>query len=194
MPNTFVVANPRKCIGCRSCEIACAVAHLGTGVAEAGEAGTPFQPRLHLVRAPRVAMPVQCRQCDDAPCANVCPVGALIHYQGRVLVKAELCIGCKTCLLACPFGAMEMVPKLEEGLPVYQGGLVAETEEGPEAKAKMVAHKCDLCAGRPGGPACAEVCIAKAFVVVNPDLLKRYMKEKRVAAVSEIARTRRQAR
>ncbi|WP_406543611.1 hypothetical protein [Clostridium ljungdahlii] len=48
--NTFVVANPNKCIGCKSCEIACAAAHLDVSVITAGSAGVPFSPRINLIR------------------------------------------------------------------------------------------------------------------------------------------------
>lgn len=50
-----------------------------------------------------------CRQCEDAPCANVCPNGAISRDKGFVHVMQERCIGCKTCVVACPYGAMEVV-------------------------------------------------------------------------------------
>ena len=124
--SAFVLADPTKCIGCQSCEIACAVAHLGTSVTTAGEMKIPFQPRLRVVRTSRVTMPIQCRHCEDAPCANACPVGAIVRQDGVVLVKQERCIGCKTCVLACPFGAMDMVPALENGT----AGGTAGAEDG----------------------------------------------------------------
>jgi len=188
--NTFVVANPNKCIGCRSCEIACAVAHLGTSVATAGAVSAPFQPRLALVKTPMVTMPIQCRQCEDAPCANVCPVKAISHQGDRIIVDTEICIGCKTCMLACPLGAMDMVEEYTDGEKVYQDGLkVSLGEEGTE-KEKVVAHKCDLCKDRPGGPACLEVCVAKAFVLVQPQSMDTSIKQRRAASVLEIARSR----
>lgn len=169
--NSFVVANPNKCIGCKSCEIACAVAHLGTSVATAGAMETPFQPRLALVKTPRVTMPVQCRQCEDAPCANVCPVQAISNEGGKIIVKTEICIGCKTCMLACPLGAMDMV--------------VDSNEEE-----KKIAHKCDLCQGRPGGPACVEICLAQALVFVQPENIHNNILDRRTASATEIVRSR----
>ena len=184
--NTFVVANPHKCIGCKACEIACAVAHLDISVVTAGEMEMPFLPRLSLVKTPMVTMPIQCRQCDDAPCANVCPVEAITHQGNKIVVDQDKCIGCKTCMLACPFGAMDMVPELENGLPVYQEGLALDTED-QSAKEKMVAHKCDLCAGRENGPACAEVCPAAAFIVVKPADIKQSIKNRRAASALEVS-------
>lgn len=179
--NTFVVANPNKCIGCKACEISCAVAHLGTSVATAGSTETSFSPRLNLIRAEIVTMPIQCRQCDDSPCANVCPVGAIVHKDNKVVVKAESCVGCKTCMVACPFGAMDMVPKYQNGEEQMQSNLNVVTEEGKENKEAIVAQKCDLCAGRPGGPACVEVCPGNAFTIVKPKVINDSIKNKRLS-------------
>jgi len=170
--NTFIVANPNKCIGCKACEIACAVSHLDSSVATAGFVEAPFSPRVNLIRAEKVTAPIQCRQCDDAPCANVCPVSAIIHEENKIIVKTELCIGCKTCVLACPIGAMDMA-------------LQNITKE-EVSKEVMVAHKCDLCVGRPEGPACVEVCPGAAFVVVEPKVINESIKNKRKANALKI--------
>jgi electron transport protein HydN len=164
------------------------VAHLDTGVVTAGAMETPFLPRLNLIRAPRVTMPVQCRQCDDAPCANVCPVEAIVQRDDSIVVKAELCIGCKTCMLACPFGAVDVVPCIAEGEPAPQPVLHVRTAEGEEAKGVFVAQKCDLCPGRTAGPACVEVCPAEAFVVVNPAVMRGSTRVKRIAGALEVSR------
>ena len=185
--NTFVVANPHKCIGCRACEVACAVAHLETSVAIAGAMDTPFLPRLNLVQTPLVTMPIQCRQCDDAPCANICPVSAITHQADKIMVNTKRCIGCKSCMIACPFGAMDMVPEYKDGQAVKQDGLhLADREDGPD-KEKLIAHKCDLCAGREEGPACVEACPASAFVVVKPRELRQSIKSRRTASAIEVS-------
>ncbi|MGK0466961.1 MAG: electron transport protein HydN [Clostridium sp.] len=186
--NTFIVANPNKCIGCKSCEIACAVAHLDSSVATAGLIDAPFLPRINLIRAERVTMPIQCRQCDDAPCANACPVAAIVHRDNKIVVKTELCIGCKTCMLACPFGAMDMVPQFQNGEEQIQINLSMITKEGKQNKEIMVAHKCDLCEGRPGGPACVEICPCDAFTVVKPKVINQSIKNKRRSSALEIIR------
>ena len=184
--NTFVVANRRKCIGCKACEIACAVAHLDISVATAGAVQAPFLPRLSLVRTPQVTMPIQCRQCDDAPCANVCPVDAITHQGNKIIINTDVCIGCKTCMIACPLGAMDMVPDCEAGIPVYQEHVIAQADENIVEKERIIAHKCDLCAERKGGPACVEICPASAFVVVEPALMKKTLQNRRSSAVAEI--------
>lgn len=54
--------------------------------------------------SPPNAMPLPCFQCENAPCANVCPVGATFHTpEGTVLIDQERCIGCRLCIAACPY-------------------------------------------------------------------------------------------
>ena len=75
--NKMVIADPGKCIGCRTCEVACALAHSAPD-ALAKLSPASFIPRLKVVKTAKVSTPVQCRQCDDAPCAAVCPTGTLV--------------------------------------------------------------------------------------------------------------------
>lgn len=185
--NTFIVANPEKCIGCKACEVACAVAHLDVSVSTAGANGLPFVPRLNLVRAHHVTMPVQCHQCDDAPCANVCPTQAIVQKNGVNSIITDRCNGCKSCILACPFGVIDVQPKISNGEPEHQSGLRFETSEGEQEKPIYAIHKCDLCAGRAGGPACVEVCPASAFTVLEHEKIMTGIKKKRLAAALDIA-------
>ena len=186
--NTFVVANPNKCIGCKACEIACAVAHLDSSVVTAGAIDTPFSPRINLIRAETVTAPIQCRHCEDAPCANACPVAAIVQEDNKIIVKPELCIGCKTCMVACPIGAIDMVPKCENGKEQMQTNLNVITDEGEENKEVIVANKCDLCLGRAGGPACVEVCPGDALIIVEPKGISDSVKNKRKSSVLKIIR------
>ena len=65
----FVIADAKRCIGCATCMAAC--------FKSAYERGKLSKARLSVLRQAGGVMPVQCRQCDDGPCANVCPTGAL---------------------------------------------------------------------------------------------------------------------
>lgn len=186
--NQFIVADPNRCIGCRTCEIACALAH-GPGDALAkGTVDQGFNPRLKVVKTAKITAPVQCRHCEDAPCANACPNKAIVNTKQTIQVDETVCIGCKNCILACPFGVMDIVPQVVEGETCVQNGLKLVSEEGIHDKANMVALKCDLCIQRPQGPACVEVCPMNAFIPVKGTVITNNLKKKRAACAAEMSR------
>lgn len=156
--NKFVIADPHVCIGCATCMAAC--------YESAYKRGKLAVPRLIVTRSESGTMPNQCRQCDDAPCANVCPVGALRFGDNNIELHEEICIGCKMCTIACPFGAIsaeaEMMPSINYAMePKYKLGI--ESEVG----AKSIAVKCDLCKGSEDGPACVGVCPTGALMFID---------------------------
>ena len=129
----MVVVDLSRCLGCRSCEMACAKGHAGfRDIVEAILAGADLAPRVHVVAAGGKAVPVQCQHCEDAPCVAVCPSGALCRDEASGTVRANVarCIGCKSCVVVCPFGAVEIAQK---GGRVFKcdvcEGLVAEGED-----------------------------------------------------------------
>ena len=142
--NQFILADPEKCIGCRTCEVACMMSHQSSATPEA------FTSRIRVVKGGTFTTAVGCHQCEDAPCANVCPTGAIHRAAGAWLVKQSRCIGCKSCMVACPFGAMQ----------------VRVVED------RVQALKCDLCAHREGGPACVEACPTHALRCIDPASLR----------------------
>ena len=142
--NRFIMADSEKCIGCRTCEVACAVSHQEFVTAN------DFMPRIRVVKGDSYTTAVGCHQCEDAPCANVCPTGAIRRSAGAWLVEQARCIGCKSCMVACPFGAMQ----------------VRVVED------RVQALKCDLCAHREGGPACVEACPTHALRCIDPASLR----------------------
>ncbi len=150
-----VFVSPERCIGCRQCEIACAVEH-----SESKDLATAFlerpvpRTRVHVEPGPveSTSFPNRCRHCDPAPCLQVCPAGAITRDDtfGVVLVNARRCIGCAMCAIVCPFDVITFHP-LADGLD----------------PAVAVSVKCDGCVDRlrQGGiPACAEVCKVDALV------------------------------
>jgi len=129
--NPIVHATPDKCIGCKKCEAACVSAHINMPYREAKKRGVPMVPRIRVIKVENVKYPIQCRHCEDAPCAHACPFGAIRQVDGLVQVKESLCVGCKMCVMACPFGAIEV--GVEGEMAAF-----SRTNQGS-------AKKCDLC-------------------------------------------------
>jgi len=142
--NRFIVANSEKCIGCRTCEVACVVAHQQEQDC-AQLSAEAFLPRIQVVKGDTFSTAVSCHHCEDAPCGNVCPTGAIRREQGRIAVDQQRCIGCKSCVIACPFGAMRVVANHQ----------------------RAQAIKCDLCHHRAQGPACVEACPTHALSCID---------------------------
>ncbi|MCC9294111.1 4Fe-4S dicluster domain-containing protein [Clostridium sp. WLY-B-L2] len=180
MKNCFVMADPNKCIGCRTCEAACAIEHSGEDFFNVSISKINFNPRLNVIKNAKVSVPVQCRQCEDSPCLRVCPVNAISNEEGLVFVNKNMCIGCKSCLIACPYGTIELVTEYEEGEKTLKNRfrVVSEDKAVQEEKDKVVANKCDLCRGRKNGPACIEVCPTQALQLVTYDDSGNIVKKK----------------
>jgi len=168
--NKLVIADPGKCIGCRTCEIACVLTH-STPDALGKLTPAHFIPRLKVVKTSRVSTPVQCRQCEDAPCIKVCPTGALVQKYNSVQVIQARCIGCKSCVMACPYGAMEVVTR----------EVLAERRP-PTGAPAVEAFKCDLCVLRPQGPSCIEVCPTKSIYSIDAAVLAETARKRREQA------------
>jgi carbon-monoxide dehydrogenase iron sulfur subunit len=167
-----IVAHPQRCLACRTCELACALAHVDTeDLAEAIVAHSA-KPRIYVESAGELAVPLGCRHCDDAPCVRVCPSGALSRTDGEspVLVNPEKCIGCAFCVETCPFGVIRLA---RCGSP------------GPLAEGRAIV-KCDLCVARLAEgllPACVAACPvgALAFEEIDQSARQARLRAARVA-------------
>lgn len=169
MSNKYIVADPGGCIGCQTCMAACIMKHDVNG-------DVPVA-RLNLTKTLRVSAPIACHHCIDAPCVASCPTGALYEDKAndRVGVREEACIGCRGCVMACPFGAVDVISITK---PVTVGNLVL----GASTKAMVI--KCDLCVDRENGPACVEFCPTKTLFLVDEDRLTGTIKDKRAMAAA----------
>lgn len=167
--NSFIIANPKKCIGCRTCEVACVMAHSKDNLLISTNKKMIFNPKLSVIKTANVTAPIQCRHCEDAPCANSCPTNAITNKAGVVFIDENLCIGCKTCAIACPFGAIDLTETNQKNIQKI-----------------VVANKCDLCEGRANGPACIEVCPTKALELLQKEDIQKSTEDKRSKAALEL--------
>jgi len=106
-----IVVDVGKCLGCRSCEVRCAVEHSRSKTLHDAVRESPVpRPRVRVEPVDALAVPLHCRHCEDAPCVKVCPSGALEKPAAEepVRVGSDRCVGCGWCVIACPFGVIAM--------------------------------------------------------------------------------------
>ena len=147
-----IVADPKRCLAFRTFELACALAHAGVDDLVEAIAARAAKPRIYIESAGKLAVPLQCRHCEDAPCVRVCPSGALWRPDkaGHVMVQEERCIGCAFCVEACPFGVIR----------------VARRADADGSQSPLAVVKCDLCQKRQAArlePACVASCPVRAL-------------------------------
>ncbi len=163
----IIVVDQDRCLGCKSCMLECAMAHSDAGtLVEALSSQTPPQSRVYVEPAGEFGMPMQCQHCEDAPCIMVCPTEAIHRFseRGPVILDQERCIGCRFCLLVCPFGVIDL---------------------SRDGKAMV---KCDLCMERTAkgeDPACVAGCPTGAIKFVELDECLR--RRRREAAARMVA-------
>lgn len=136
MPKYAMAIDLSQCIGCHACTIACKSEHdipIGSWRCWVKEVEKGVFPQTR-----REFLPVLCNQCDDAPCKTICPTAALFRRSdGIVDLDPEWCIGCKACMVACPYDQLFIDPNTN------------------------TAEKCNFCSNRLEAglePACVVVC------------------------------------
>jgi carbon-monoxide dehydrogenase iron sulfur subunit len=128
------------CLGCHLCEYNCAFANSGVSDMAKALKGKEIYPRIHVEDNGSITYAVSCRHCTDAICVKSCISGALSKRDGTVCIDKNKCVGCYTCILVCPYGA------------------ISHNEEG-------AVQKCELCLENScGSPACVQGCPNRAIV------------------------------
>jgi len=134
------------CIGCHLCEVYCQLQHSqSTDLIKAFKRELPRPlPRLRVEEKETVSFSMRCQQCDEAPCVYACLTGAITHdpIRGVIKVDDERCIGCWTCILVCPFGAIR------------------------QDKNQRKTVRCDMCQGQ-DIPVCVTNCPNEALVYME---------------------------
>ncbi len=138
-----IIAKQENCMGCGLCEVYCTVQHSKSkDIVKAYNSERPKPiSRVTVQRNKPISFAIQCRHCEDAPCVIACLSGAMRKDEknGQITHDKEKCIGCWTCIMVCPYGAIKM------------------DKEG------HVVAKCDLCQGF-DEPACVANCPNEALI------------------------------
>ena len=145
---TFMI-EPNKCTGCHLCEMACAYKHHNVFSLELSNI------RLETDEDIAFNVPTKCMQCEKAYCIRSCVAGALTKdvETGAVEVDRNKCIGCKACVMACPFGSIILIKKNNQ----------------------LQISLCDLCGGV---PECVKVCGDRALSYVDTEKINKSKREK----------------
>ncbi len=135
-----VYVNEKWCLGCHLCEYNCAYANSGlTNMAKLK--GKEIYPRIRVEGDVKISSAISCRHCEDPICIKSCISGARSKTpDGMVEIDKSRCVGCLTCVLVCPYGAV-----IQDGDGAVQ--------------------KCELCLkNSSGAPACVAGCPNNAIV------------------------------
>lgn len=142
--------NQQNCIGCKTCQIACKDVknlEVGTLFRRVSDFETGTYPEARSFH-----FSMGCNHCENPACVKNCPTSAMYKAEdGTVLHDDGRCIGCKSCMMACPYGVPQFMEELQ------------------------IVHKCDACADRRAAgknPACVDACYMRALDFGEIDDLK----------------------
>jgi len=151
-----VFVNLEQCLGCKNCEVYCAVEHSGSKNLFTAIFEKPFPvKRINVEFSGEAPFPVQCRHCQEPPCVDACPSGAMKKdlLTGIVSINQDKCIGCWMCAMVCPFGVIAL-----------------------EKETKLVL-KCDRCPDR-DIPVCVTSCPTHALLFGEFDEIMKKTRKK----------------
>jgi carbon-monoxide dehydrogenase iron sulfur subunit len=159
-----VFVRPDRCLGCRSCQLACAVAKSKSKTLFGAVTETPGpRYRLYVEQSGGLKVPLTCRHCDPAPCLEACIAGCLYRDElGLVRRQKDHCVACWTCIMVCPYGVIS---------------------RGVEPK---IAVKCDRC-HKLEVPACVQACPTGALVFAEADRFTAIIRKSAAEALARAA-------
>ena len=135
-----IYVNEKWCLGCHLCEYYCAFANSGKDNMVKALKNVTINPRIRIEEHGGISFAVSCRHCEEPICTKSCITGALTVNDGVIQIDKDKCVGCYTCILTCPYGAI---------VPSDTGAI----------------QKCELCINNSSGkPACVAGCPNKAIV------------------------------
>lgn len=173
MTRYAMVVDNQRCIGCWTCSMACKLENnlpknvWWNRIATEGEdgayrtyrtAGGTYPDNLHMQM-----YPIHCMHCENPACVSVCPTGATWKDEETGIVHQDpnVCIGCRSCMMACPY---EGVRTFIEGEPEFHYEWPIGDPEVPMPTANTV-EKCTFCSeklARGENPACVDICVGRA--------------------------------
>lgn len=135
-----VYVNEKWCLGCHLCEYYCAFANSGKSDMVKALKDHHIAPRIQIEERNNISFAVSCRHCEEPLCVKGCISGALTREDGVIRIDTDKCVGCYTCILSCPYGAL---------MHDDHGAMM----------------KCELCIKNADGtPRCVQGCPNKAIV------------------------------
>ena len=140
-----IYVNEKWCLGCHLCEYYCAFANQdGNNMVKALK-DIIIRPRIKIEEKDNISFAVSCRHCTDPVCVKSCITGAFTIVDGVILTDRNKCVGCYTCVLSCPYGA------------------ITPSEDG-------VMQKCELCTrNSAGSPMCVAGCPNNAIIYAESE-------------------------
>ena len=150
-----ILIDYNSCTGCRTCELVCSLSRVGEC--------NPERSRIRIIKSEENGIakniPILCLNCDDPVCEKACPTGATQHGNpiNIMIVDEQLCIGCSSCVYACPSGASFLDHEKDKAI------------------------RCDQCYGE---PQCVKFCSKGCIEYVRQDKISAKLKRIKTTSLS----------
>jgi carbon-monoxide dehydrogenase iron sulfur subunit len=158
-PKKRLFCDQSLCLGCKTCELRCAVERgsVSKCLNKAVKETVLPRPRIYVQWEGKKPFPLQCRHCEDAPCLEICSTGALRRDEESecIYIDGERCITCWMCVMVCPYGVISPAIEIH------------------------TADKCDQCF-QMAEPFCLAACPTGALQLMSPGEYEQRLAERRM--------------